>query len=134
LNYGSAFLRPTVMAKWPDILPIKSANISGAIVAGSGEARAMMLRTPEATVVPLIHHRPVSGLQGKFSLEYAAAAALLDVCPGFGSFTDRVVRRDAAQRLMGLVEVKPEPGGNWLLDGQLEADVQAGRVRARAGH
>ena len=40
--------------------------------------RRIVLRTPEATVVPLIHHRPASGLQGKFSLEYAAAAALLD--------------------------------------------------------
>jgi hypothetical protein len=118
----------------------------------------------EATVVPLIHHRPVSGLQGKFSLEYADAAALLDAYPGFGSFTDSAVRRDAAQQVVGLVEVKSEPGGNWLLDGQLEADVhtsdgtiprasqqfppgsparpalgravavQAGRVRARAGH
>ena len=40
--------------------------------------RRIVLRTPEATVVPLIHHRPTSGLAGKFSLEYAAAAALLD--------------------------------------------------------
>src|SRR4029434_5274906 len=40
--------------------------------------RRIVLRTPEATVVPLTHHRPDSGLQGKFSLEYAAAAALLD--------------------------------------------------------
>ena len=39
--------------------------------------RRIVLRTPEATVVPLIHHRPRTGLQGKFSLEYAAAAALL---------------------------------------------------------
>jgi 2-methylcitrate dehydratase PrpD len=83
----------------------------------------IVLRTLEATVVPLIHHRPVSGLQGKFSLEYAAAAALLDAYPGFGSFTDSAVRRDAAQRLVGLLEVKSEPGGNWLLDGQPEADV-----------
>ena len=41
------------------------------------EIRRIVLRTPEATVVPLIHHRPQDGLQGKFSLEYAAAAALL---------------------------------------------------------
>ena len=44
--------------------------------------RRIVLRTPEATVVPLIHHRPDSGLQGKFSLEYAAAAALLDARTG----------------------------------------------------
>ncbi len=83
----------------------------------------IVLRTPEATVVPLIHHRPDSGLQGKFSLEYAAAAALLDAYPGFGSFTDSAVRREAARRLVSLVEVKLDPGGSWLLDGQLEAEV-----------
>ena len=80
----------------------------------------------EATVVPLIHHRPESGLQGKFSLEYAAAAALLDAYPGFGSFTDAAVRRDAARRLVGLVETKLDPGGSWLLDGELEAEIHTG--------
>jgi 2-methylcitrate dehydratase PrpD len=85
--------------------------------------RRIVLRTPEATVVPLIHHRPDSGLQGKFSLEYAAAAALLDAYPGFGSFTDEAVRRDEARRLVSLVETKLDPGGDWLLDGELEAEI-----------
>jgi 2-methylcitrate dehydratase PrpD len=83
----------------------------------------IVLRTPEATVVPLIHHRPESGLQGKFSLEYAAAAALLDEYPGFASFTDAAVQRPAARRLAGLVETKLEPGGTWLLDGELEVEI-----------
>ncbi len=88
--------------------------------------RRIVLRTPEATVVPLIHHRPTTGLAGKFSLEYAAAAALLDAYPGFGSFTDAAVRRDAAQRLVSLVETKLDPGGSWLLDGELEAEIHTG--------
>ena len=87
------------------------------------DVRRIVLRTPEGTVVPLIHHRPDTGLQGKFSLEYGAAAALLDAYPGFGSFTDAAVRRDAARRLAGLVETKLDPGGSWLLDGRLEAEV-----------
>ena len=85
--------------------------------------RRIVLRTPEATVVPLIHHRPESGLQGKFSLEYAAAAALLDTYAGFGSFTDEAVRRAEARRLVSAVETKLDPGGDWLLDGELEAEV-----------
>ncbi len=89
----------------------------------------IVLRTPEATAVPLIHHRPESGLEGKFSLEYAAAAALLDVYPGFGSFTDSAVRREAAQRLVSLVETKLDPGGSWLLDGELEAEIHTGDGR-----
>jgi 2-methylcitrate dehydratase PrpD len=87
--------------------------------------RRIVLRTPEATVVPLIHHRPGTGLEGKFSLEYGAAAALLDVHPGFASFTDAAVRREDARRLAGLVETKLDPGGGWLLDGQFEAEVHA---------
>ena len=83
----------------------------------------IVLRTPEAAVKPLIHHRPVTGLQAKFSLEYAAAAALLDGYPGFASFTDDAVRRPDAIRLASLVETKLEPGGSWLLDGELEAAV-----------
>jgi 2-methylcitrate dehydratase PrpD len=89
----------------------------------ASQVSRIVLRTPEATVKPLIHHRPVTGLQGKFSLEYAAAAALLDGYPGFASFTDEAVRRPDAVRLAGLVETKLEPGGSGLLDGQLEAAV-----------
>jgi 2-methylcitrate dehydratase PrpD len=85
--------------------------------------RRIVLRTPESTVVPLIHHRPVSGLQGKFSLEYAAAVALLDRYQGFSSFTDAAVRREAAKRLVSVVEVKLDPGGTGLLDGRLEAEI-----------
>ena len=48
-----------------------------------------------------LHHQPDSGLQGKFSLEYAAAAALLDRYPGFTSFTDAAVRREPPGSLPG---------------------------------
>jgi 2-methylcitrate dehydratase PrpD len=89
------------------------------------DVRRIVLRTPEATVQPLIHHRPVTGLQGKFSLEYAAAAALLDRYPGFASFTDDAVTRAAARRLTGLVETELAPGGSWLLDGELDAEIHA---------
>jgi 2-methylcitrate dehydratase PrpD len=90
------------------------------------DVRRIVVRTPEATVAPLIHHRPDTGLQGKFSLEYGAAAALLDGYPGFASFTDEAVRRPAARRLAGLVEIKLEPGGSWLLDGELAGELHTG--------
>lgn len=77
-------------------------------------------------MVPLIHHRPETGLEGKFSLEYAAAAALLDRYPGFASFSDDAVCRDAARRLVGLVETTLQPGGDWLLDGELQASIHTG--------
>lgn len=52
---------------------------------------------------PLIHRRPVTGLQGKFSMEYAMAAALLDGQLTLVSFTDQAVSRPEAQRLIPLV-------------------------------
>ena len=57
------------------------------------EVQRIAVRTLAGTVTPLIHHRPETGLQGKFSLEYGLAAALLDGYPGRDSFTDAAVRR-----------------------------------------
>ena len=57
------------------------------------EVQRIAVRTLAGTVTPLIHHRPETGLQGKFSLEYGLAAALLDRYPGRDSFTDAAVRR-----------------------------------------
>ncbi len=92
----------------------------------------VVLRTPKATVTPLIHHRPRTGLQAKFSIEYAAAAALLDAHQGFASFTDEAVHRAPVQRLIDLVEVELTDGGDWLLAGELEAEVHAGGQVRRA--
>lgn len=88
--------------------------------------RRIVIRTPKSTVTPLIHHRPSTGLQGKFSLEYAAATALLDDYPGFWSFTDEAVQRAEARRLVDLVEVQLADGGDWLLAGEFEAEVHVG--------
>ncbi|WP_248962470.1 MmgE/PrpD family protein [Sphaerisporangium perillae] len=95
----------------------------------------IVLKTPKGTVTPLIHHRPDTGLQAKFSLEYAAATALLDSHQGFASFTDQAVRRPEARRLVDLVDVRLGDGGDWLLAGELEAEVHTGddvlRVRSQ---
>jgi 2-methylcitrate dehydratase PrpD len=116
-------LYPCCYALQRPISALAELSALSGLSADPAAVRRIVLRTPEATVVPLIHHRPDSGLQGKFSLEYAAAAALLDAYAGFGSFTDEAVRRDEARRLVSLVETKLEPGGDWLLDGELEAEV-----------
>src|SRR6266566_7517887 len=116
-------LYPCCYALQRPISALAELSALSGLSADPAAVRRIVLRTPEATVVPLIRHRPDSGLQGKFSLEYAAAAALLDEYAGFGSFTDEAVRRDEARRLVSLVETKLEPGGDWLLDGELEAEV-----------
>jgi 2-methylcitrate dehydratase PrpD len=116
-------LYPCCYALQRPISALAELSALSGLSADPAAVRRIVLRTPEATVLPLIHHRPESGLQGKFSLEYAAAAALLDEYAGFGSFTDEAVRRAEARRLVGAVETKLDPGGDWLLDGELEAEV-----------
>ncbi|UIX29271.1 MmgE/PrpD family protein [Streptomyces sp. GQFP] len=74
--------------------------------------------TPAATMHPLIHDRPATGLEGKFSMQYAVATALLDDYPGFDAFTDAAVRRPEAQRLVTAVDVVRTGGGSGLLDGE----------------
>jgi 2-methylcitrate dehydratase PrpD len=83
----------------------------------------VVVRTPEGAIAPLIHSAPVTGLQGKFSLEYAIAAALLDGRPGIVSFTDDAVTRPAAQSLLRRVEADATPGGDWLLAGDVAIEV-----------
>jgi 2-methylcitrate dehydratase PrpD len=82
--------------------------------------RRVHVRTPRAAVQPLHHSRPTTGLEGKFSLEYAIAAALLDGFPTSASFTDRAVRRPEARRLVEAVQVELDDGGSGLLDGSCE--------------
>src|SRR5262249_49351903 len=81
------------------------------------------VRTTESSLVPLIHNQPRTGLEAKFSLEYAIAAALLDRPPGLAAFTDDAVMRREAQRLSGLVQLDVLPGGDGLLAGEFEASV-----------
>ena len=50
--------------------------------------------------------RPRSGLDGKFGLQYTAAAALLDGHVGLSSFTDERLARADMQTLLGKMQVK----------------------------
>ena len=90
----------------------------------TGRIRRIGVRTSSASLTPLIHHSPETGLEGKFSLEYGIAAALLDGRPGFDSFTDAAVRRPDAGRLMQTVEVAATGGGDHLLAGEVEIEVE----------
>jgi 2-methylcitrate dehydratase PrpD len=79
--------------------------------------RRVVVRTPASALTPLIHDRPTTGLEGKFSLAYGVACALLDDPIGLRSFEDSGVARAPARRLMELVEVQPSAPGDGLLAG-----------------
>lgn len=85
----------------------------------TAEIAAIHVTTVESSVRPLVQHRPRNGMQGKLSLEYGVAAAILDGNPGFDSFTDEAVIREAAVDLVERTTVDLEPGGAGLLDGQI---------------
>jgi 2-methylcitrate dehydratase PrpD len=89
-----------------------------------GEVRSVRVSTPKPTVKPLIHDRPGTGLEGKFSLPYAVATALLDHYPDFAAFTDDAVDREPAQRLLRQVEVACTPGEEGLLTGEVDIEVE----------
>jgi 2-methylcitrate dehydratase PrpD len=57
----------------------------------------------------LIHHRPTTGLQGKFSAEYVIAAGLLDGEVTLLSFMDGAVQRPRIQELVRKIEVRESP-------------------------
>jgi 2-methylcitrate dehydratase PrpD len=63
------------------------------------------VRVSRGTAIPLIHHRPRTGLEGKFSMEYCLAAALLDGRITLVSFSDEAVQRPQAQELLRRVEM-----------------------------
>lgn len=81
-------------------------------------------------LVPLIHHRPWRGLEGKFSMEYAMAAMLLDGAVRLGSFTDAAVQRPEIQAFLRRVEAHEEEGDPWPRRALVEVDLQNGERRS----
>ena len=71
-------------------------------------------------VAPVMNYidrpRPGSGLDGRSSLQYTAAAALLDGKVGIDSFSDSRRFRADMERLLGRTELRQDPSisGDWL--------------------
>ncbi|MFF1253910.1 MmgE/PrpD family protein [Pseudarthrobacter sp. NPDC058329] len=93
---------------------------------------------PTGLVGP-IHHRPETGLQAKFSLEYTVAAALAAGQPTLNAFTDASVQRPELQDLLRKVTTResavPPAGPREFSRWYATVDVELGdgsRVSARA--
>lgn len=83
---------------------------------------------PRGAAAPLIHSRPTTGLEGKFSMEYCVAAALLDGHIGLLTFEDAAVQRPAAQELLRKVELEEADVDSAPADGFAQV-----RLRLRGG-
>jgi 2-methylcitrate dehydratase PrpD len=62
----------------------------------------------------LFQHHPTTGLQGKFSMEYAMAILLLERKATLASFSDAVVQRPDVQDMIGRVHYSVDPEFNKL--------------------
>lgn len=66
-------------------------------------------RMPQGGMQVLTYDRPQTGLEAKFSLQYAIAAGIVDGCYSLYSFTDEAVRRPAIQDMMKRVRAFEDP-------------------------
>ncbi len=60
-------------------------------------------------VTTLLHHRPMTGLQAKFSMEFGMAVLLLERRAGLAEYTDAVVRRADVQEMIHRVDFHVDP-------------------------
>jgi 2-methylcitrate dehydratase PrpD len=94
----------------------------------AADVEGVTVTVPVGGVSPLIHDRPVTGLEGKFSMQYVVAAALLDGRVGLDAFSDRAVRRPEAQALLPSVSVREDPsietGDRPIEEGHVTVEVR----------
>ncbi len=64
------------------------------------QVQAIEVGFPPGSDTALIHTNPQTGLEGKFSIEYVAAATILDGKVGIDTFTDVMVQRPEVRALM----------------------------------
>jgi 2-methylcitrate dehydratase PrpD len=64
------------------------------------QVQAVEIGFPPGSDTALIHTNPQTGLEGKFSIEYVAAATVLDGKVGIDTFTDVMVQRPEVRAMM----------------------------------
>src|SRR6266481_2224843 len=74
-----------------------------------GDVEKVDLGANHAMLTSLLHHRPTTGLQGKFSMEYCMSILLLDRKAGLVEFQDKVVQRLDVQEMIKRVNFYIDP-------------------------
>ena len=80
----------------------------------------------------LLHHRPKTGLEAKFSMEFCLAILLLDGKAGLGQFSNKVVQRPDVQemirRINYYVDPEAESAGYDKMTSILKIHLKDGRM------
>jgi 2-methylcitrate dehydratase PrpD len=87
----------------------------------------------------LVHSDPHTALQGKFSIEYCLAAALVDDKVGLAQFEDTQVMRPEIRELMPKIKMKRNPGQegkpSWLeAYNEVRIKLKNGKVLSKRQH
>jgi len=85
-----------------------------------------------AMTTSLLHHRPTTGLQGKFSMEYCLSILMIDRKAGLTEYQDAVVQRADVQEMMRRVNFYVDPeaerAGMDKMTSILKIHLKDGRV------
>lgn len=105
------------------------------------QVACLRVSTSENVHHTLLHHRPQTELQAKFSLEFCLAALVLDRKCGLTQFTDEYVRRPGIQGLIERIDYSTFPEtearakGYELITTFIEIELQGGaRHGGRVDH
>jgi len=102
---------------------------------GAQDVARIAVRASPRSLTPLVHSRPETGPQAKFSLQYCLACMLVDGGLRMASFTDEAVRRPVVRAWLDRIDVREsaEPQAErWTEVSVLLTD--GSRVSARATH
>ena len=108
-RYPSCYLTHRMIA---GVLKLRAAHPDLAVKA----VPRIDIELPPGGTIPLQYPQPATGLQGKFSAPYCAAAAWLDGHVSLSSFTDAAVQRPEVLQAMPQVHVHERKGPSEALD------------------
>jgi 2-methylcitrate dehydratase PrpD len=126
---GWSWSEPEILHSGIQLKPFPSCAMThtaiDALLSLRSQLRADEVVGLEVCVTPLvpqilIHSRPTTGLEGKFSMEYCLAVTLLDGQPGVEQFSDERLVREDVQQLLRRVEMRVDPS--------LPEDLSSGRM------
>ena len=85
-----------------------------------------------AMMTSLLHHRPATGLQGKFSMEFCMSILLLERKAGLNEYQDAVVQRadvqDMVKRVNFYIDPEAEQAGLDKMTSILKIHLKGGKV------